>query len=452
MVMSAAAANAADITSGAAAGAAVTARLDRLPIGAFHWRLLALIGAGMFFDSFDIYLQGSVLGVLQRSGFSTLAQNAQFVSAGLTGMVIGAFGAGWLGDRFGRRFTYQFNLAIFGLASLASALAPDMTLLIATRFVCGIGLGAEIVIGYGTMIEFVPPSHRGRWGALLSLVTNFGLFAATLVAWLIIPDFGWRWMFAIAGIGAVFVLWLRKAMPESPRWLAARGREAEADALVAAVEATYPSLPAPAPPRKWSPADTQERALGGRLALGSLIFVVMNVATYGFVVWTPTFLAQHSMAINASLGQSVLVSLGGPAGAAIGVMLNDRVGRRPAIVVASLLGVVVGLAFAEAPTPELATLLGFVMFALIYFLVAVTFAGYVPELFPTRIRMRSSGFCNTIGRLVSIGAPLVVVPLYTSGGLLAVLSGVSAMLLLQAVVVGIAGRETKGRSLEEIAR
>jgi putative MFS transporter len=449
MVVSAAIGRPGSIPSSAAVGA-VTARLDRLPIGAFHWRLLALIGAGMFFDSFDIYLQGSVLGVLARSGFSTLAQNAQFVSAGLTGMVIGAFGAGWLGDRFGRRFTYQFNLAIFGLASLASAFAPDMTLLIATRFVCGVGLGAEIVIGYGTMIEFVPPSHRGRWGALLSLITNFGLFAATLVAWLIIPDFGWRWMFAIAGVGALFVLWLRKAMPESPRWLASRGREAEASALVAAVEAQYAHLPPPVivPP---VPADAPVRGLVGRLALGSLLQVVLNVATYGFVVWTPTFLAQHSLAINASLGQSVLVSLGGPAGAAVGVLLNDRIGRRPAIIFASLLGVVVGLAFAEAPTPELATLLGFIMFALIYFLVAVIFAGYVPELFPTSIRMRCSGFSNTIGRLVSIGAPFVVVWLYTSGGLLAVLSAVSSVLLLQAVVVALVGRETKGRSLEEIA-
>ncbi len=128
----------------ASAGASITARLDRLPIGRFHWRLLGLIGAGMFFDSFDIYLAGSVLGVLARSGFSTLAQNAQFVSAGQLGMVIGSFAAGWLGDRFGRRFTYQFNLAIFGLGSIAAAFAPNMTWLIALRFVCGIGMGAEI--------------------------------------------------------------------------------------------------------------------------------------------------------------------------------------------------------------------------------------------------------------------------------------------------------------------
>ena len=210
-------------------------RLDRLPILPFHRRLLWLIGAGMFFDSFDIYLAGSVLGELVHNGWSTVPLNARFISATFIGMLLGAAGAGWLGDRYGRRFTYQFNLAIFGLASLACAAAPGMSWLIAARFVSGIGLGAEIVIGYATMLEFMPPSHRGRWAALLSLVTNFGLFASTLLSWLIIPALGWRPMFVIAAAGAFFVLWLRKAMPESPRWLEVTGRPAEADAILRGV-------------------------------------------------------------------------------------------------------------------------------------------------------------------------------------------------------------------------
>ena len=118
----------------------------------------------MFFDSFDIYLAGSVLGELVHSGWSTVPLNARFISATFVGMVIGAAGAGWLGDRYGRRFTYQFNLAIFGVGSLACAAAPDMGWLIAARFVTGIGLGAEIVIGYATMLEFMPPAYRGALG------------------------------------------------------------------------------------------------------------------------------------------------------------------------------------------------------------------------------------------------------------------------------------------------
>ena len=97
-----------------------------------------------------------------------------------------------LGDHCGRRFTYQFNLAVFGASSFACALAPSMAWLVAARFVSGIGLGAEIVVGYATLLEFIPPGHRGRWAALLSLLTNFGLFASTLVSWLVIPAVGWR--------------------------------------------------------------------------------------------------------------------------------------------------------------------------------------------------------------------------------------------------------------------
>ena len=116
-------------------------RLDRLPIGPFHRRIMFLIGIGMFFDGFDIYLAGTVLGVTLKTGFSTLPQNAMFISATFVGMMLGSFATGFLGDRYGRRFTYQFNLLVFGLASLAAAFAPNMTILIACRFVMGFGLG-----------------------------------------------------------------------------------------------------------------------------------------------------------------------------------------------------------------------------------------------------------------------------------------------------------------------
>ena len=154
------------------------ARLDRLPICAFHWRILGLIGAGMFLDAFDIYLAGGVLGAVLKEGWSTLQLNATFVSSTFIGMTLGAWFSGILGDRFGRRFTYQVNLAIFGLASIAAAFAPSMTVLIACRFIIGIGLGAEIVVGYATLTEFVPASSRGRWIGLLAVITNFSLFAS----------------------------------------------------------------------------------------------------------------------------------------------------------------------------------------------------------------------------------------------------------------------------------
>ncbi|GAH36454.1 unnamed protein product, partial [marine sediment metagenome] len=200
------------------------ARLDRLPIGRFHWRILALIGAGMFLDAFDIYLAGGVLGAVLKEGWSTLELNAAFVSATFAGMTLGAWFSGILGDRFGRRFCYQLNLAIFGLGSIAAAFAPTMTALIAARLVIGIGLGAEIVIGYATLTEFVPAASRGRWIGLLAVITNFSLFASSMVGLWVIPTFGWRYMFGIVGVLAMVVWVMRKSMPESPRWLASKGR------------------------------------------------------------------------------------------------------------------------------------------------------------------------------------------------------------------------------------
>ena len=156
------------------------ARLDRLPISSFHYRIFWLIGAGMFFDGYDLYVAGPVLGTALKTGFSTLAQNGWFLSLTFIGMTLGSLLAGFLGDRYGRRFTYQFNLMIFGLASLAAAFAPDIDWLNALRFVMGVGLGAEIVVGYGTMTEFVPPQVRGKWMAFMAFVVVSGLPATAL--------------------------------------------------------------------------------------------------------------------------------------------------------------------------------------------------------------------------------------------------------------------------------
>ena len=426
------------------------ARLDRLPIGPFHHRMLFLIGAGMFFDSFDLYLAGGVLGALLNDGWSSLAQNANFITGTFLGMVIGSAGAGLLGDRFGRKFTYQFNLAIFGLASLAAAVAPNMTWLLVMRFISGIGLGAEIVIGYGTMIELLPPKMRGRWAAWLSLLSNFGLFAATLAGWLVIPMLGWRWMFVLAGAGALCVLLLRRAIPESPRWLESKGRHAEADAVLRRIEAGYPSLP---PPENLP--DRPAPGFGGpamlrHLAFGTFLSVMLGIGIYGFVVWVPTMLVRQGVSLSNSLGQSMLMSLGGPAGALLAGWLADRLGRRRAIIGASLLGCAVGTWYAQADTAVMAVALGFGMFTLIYFLVAIVVAGYMPELFPTALRMRGYGLCGTVSRIIVSVVPQAAVAVLQAGGVVAVLGCVTGALALLAAVVWAVGVETSQRSLETI--
>src|SRR5262249_8729446 len=236
------------------------ARLDRLPVSSFHYRIFWLVGAGMFFDGYDLYVAGGVLASLLQTKFSTLPQNLQFISLTFVGMTLGALITGFVGDKFGRRFTYQINLLIFGLASLAAAFAQDMTQLIICRFVQGLGLGAEIVVGYSTLTGFVPPRTRGRWLSMMAFLVVAGFPATALLGYLIIPTFGWRPMFVIAAIGSLIVWYLRKNLPESPRWLESQGRTDEAEALMQLIEkeATggkpLPAVGVPAPPPPVSPS------------------------------------------------------------------------------------------------------------------------------------------------------------------------------------------------------
>jgi putative MFS transporter len=434
-------------------------RLDRLPIGGFHKRILWLIGAGMFLDSFDIYLAGGVLGALARSGWSTMQLNAAFLSSTFIGMLLGAFAAGVLGDAKGRKFTYQFNLAIFGLASVAGALAPNMMWLIVCRFFMGLGLGAEIVVGYGSVGEFIPPAVRGRWSAYLSLITNSALFCSTFLGYLIIPSIGWRAMFAIVGVSAMVVWVIRKKMPESPRWLESKGRYDEAEAILRSAEAES-AQKQPLPPfvetlrpmtRRTTLLELFKRKQIRRTLLSIMIQIGVNIVIYGFIVWVPTFLMKQGLDIASSLGYTTLMSLGGPAGALVGVLVADRIGRKNGLVVVTTLAAIVGWMYGHSTTVGMATLLGFALFTLTYLMVALGIATYIPELFATENRMRANGIAGCAGRITGILAPQLVVVMYAAGGVKDVLSIIVGVLVVMAIVLAMFGVETNQQSLEQIA-
>jgi putative MFS transporter len=432
-------------------------RLDRLPIGPFHTRIMMLIGIGMFFDGFDIYLAGTVLGVTLKTGFSTLNQNAIFISATFVGMMLGSFATGFLGDRYGRRFTYQFNLLIFGLASLAAAFAPNMTVLIACRFVMGFGLGAENVVGYATMTEFVPAKTRGKWLGLTTVCVVTGLPVALLVASLIVPAFGWRSMFVLGGIGALIVWYLRKNLPESPRWLEAVGRTEEAEALLQSIEreaAQGQPLPAPAAAPVTAPSGELATLFAPpllmRMIVGSVCLITINTLLYGFVTWLPVFFIKQGLSVATSFGYSLLMALGAPIGSAIGALTADRWGRKPTIIGSSLLAVVLGIIYPMISDPVALPAVGFALTIPIYVLVALLFGIYIPELFPTEVRLRASGIVNTLGRGATIVTPFLVVMLFEARGVAGVMSLMIGLLVVQIVTVWALGIEPRHRSLEEL--
>jgi len=432
-------------------------RLDRLPISSFHHRIFWLIGAGMFFDGYDLYVGTTVLAAVVQSKFSTLDLNAWFVSLTFVGMTIGSLVTGFLGDRFGRRFTYQFNLMIFGLASLAAAFAPNMETLNALRFVMGIGLGAEIVVGYGTLTEFVPPRSRGWWLGFMVFLVASGLPATTLLGAVIIPSFGWRPMFFIAGVGALVVWYLRKSLPESPRWLEAQGRTQEAEALMQAIEreaATAGPLPAPAPAAA-APLFTLKSlvspSLLPRMVVGSVVLISINTLIFGFVQWLPTFFVQQGLTITRSFNYTLVLILGAPIGCALGAFGADYWGRKPTIIAASVFTILFGAAYPFASgEPWLMLSVGFLLFVSIYVQVALLYGIYTSEIFPTEVRLRASGICGMLGRAATIVSPFFVVALFKNSGVGGVLGLMIALLVIQIFVVAVWGIEPAKRRLEEL--
>jgi putative MFS transporter len=323
----------------------------------------------------------------------------------------------------------------------------------------GVGLGAEIVVGYATFAEFVPPATRGRWLALLSVLTNCSLAVASFLGLWLIPVVGWRPMFAIAGVGALIVWFLRKSMPESPRWLESQGRFAEADALLRRIEAETgatdiapaPAMGVPAPAAHGSVMDLFSPALLRRTLIGIVINVTVGFVVYGFVVWLPTLLLKQGHGISASLGFTAVMSIGAPVGALCGMVLADRVGRRLGLGGFSLLAALFGAAYPFADSAVLLMACGFAIVTCIYAIIALGFAVYVPELFPTAYRLRGAGLCGTSGRIASAGVQFVVVALFANAGLAGVVGLLVAILLVQAIVMFVFGVETARRPLEALS-
>ena len=433
-------------------------RLDRLPISSFHYRIFWLVGAGMFFDGYDLYVAASVLASTTQTKFSTLPQNLQFISLTFVGMTIGSFVTGFVGDKYGRRFTYQINLLIFGLASLAAAFAQDMNQLIACRFVQGLGLGAEIVVGYSTLTEFVPPQSRGRWLSFMAFLVVAGFPATSILGFLIIPTWGWRPMFIIAGIGSLIVWYLRKNLPESPRWLEAQGRTAEAEALMESIEkemqATSGPLPAPKPAvatPQLTVAAIFKPPILQRLLVGCWVLITINTLIFGFVIFLPQFFLRQGLTITNSLGYTVVLAAASLVGCAFGAVLSDYIGRRWSIIGASFLTIAAGWVYSHfnaASDPVIVLSVGAILIVAIYIQTAILFGVYTPELFPTEIRLRANGICNTLGRGATVVSPFVVGYLMVNYQLPGVVWLMIGLVVIQIIAVYFWGVEPARRSLE----
>lgn len=434
------------------------ARMDRLPIGPFHHRMLWLVGMGVFFDSFDNKLSSSVLAAMLKNGESTLALNSLFMSVTYAGLMVGAAFAGWLSDRFGRRFAYQFNLAVFGSTAVASAFAPSMEWLIVLRAIMAVGMGAEYVMGYGLITEFVPPAQRGRYLGWLGLFAGVGVFVTALVAWAIVPALGWRPMFLIGGLGALWIWWERRKLPESPRWLEKTGRAEEAEAILQDIEreaARGGALPAPAPaapapaPQRVSITVLFSRAVIQRTVMAIIVCITALFGSYSLTSWMPTFFVEQGLSVTTSLGYNAAMMAGYVAGPLLCVFYADRIGRRWGLVGVGVACAVLGAIYPFLTSPAQIVFCGFLLVAGAAVFLTLALGG-ATELFPTEYRFRGSGLAQMVARGVLIVSPFIVLSLFRPYGIAGVVVAISGMYLAVALLVALAWIETNRRSLEAV--
>ena len=444
----------------------ISARIERLPFARFHVHLLLMGGLGYLFDAMDAAVLAFILPVLRTAWGLTNVETGVLGSSTFVGYLFGALLAGTLGDLIGRRAVMMSALALYSAASLLSAAVDSWPSFFAARVVAGMGTGAESAIIAPYLAEFVARRYRSAFTGALAGFFSFGFVAAALLGYFIVPAYenGWRIVLVITAVPVVMLLWWRRSLPESPRWLESRGRANEAEAVLDRIEAVFARegrvLPAPVP-EPALPAVSSGTLLSNFAALLAgrqarittmtwIMWLSITFSYYSFFVWIPGLLVQNGMSITKSFGYSLAMYCAQVPGYFTAAFFNERIGRQATIATYMLLGGVaaLGLAFAKSDAEIMTAGL------LLSFFMNGTYAGvyaYTAEVFPTSIRTTGAGLASAIGRIGAIAAPILVGYLYPNFGFAGVFGVTTSVLLIGALTVVLMGVPTRGRSLEEIA-
>lgn len=444
----------------------ISARIERLPFAGFHRHLLLMGGLGYTFDAMDAAVVAFILPVLRTAWHLSSVQIGLLGSANFIGFLFGALLAGTLGDLIGRRAVMMWALALYCAASLVSAMVDTWPAFFASRIVAGVGTGAESAIIAPYLAEFVARRFRGSFTGSLAGFFSFGFVAAALLGYFIVPahEEGWRIVLVITALPVVMLLWWRRALPESPRWLESRGRLREAEVILDRIEAGYArrgiALPAPvaeplAPQLKAGTLATNFAALlaprQARITVMTwIMWLSITFSYYAFFVWIPSLLVEAGMSITRSFAYSLTMYCAQVPGYFSAAWLNERIGRQATIATYMLLGGASALGLAFAQDDQQIMLAGICL----SFFMNGTYAGvyaYTAEVFPTAVRTTGAGLASAIGRIGAITSPILVGYLYPTFGFAGVFGVTTAALLIGACVVVLMGVPTRGRSLEEIA-
>ena len=453
--------------------AALGARLDRLPATRSVWKLIALLSLGFFFEVYDMLFTAYVAPALVQEKILTSTTPglfgttgvASFVASLFLGLFIATIAGGFLADRFGRRTIFTYSLLWAAAANAIMACQSTASGLNFWRFVAGLGIGVELITIGTYLTELAPKQIRGRAFAFCQAIGFSAVPVVSLLAYLLVPSSplgisGWRWTVAIGSGASVFVWWIRRQLPESPRWLAQQGRLEQADEIVSALERRVQDdygcqLPAvdesPAPVRKGRFRDMWISPYRSRTLMMSVFNIFQTVGYYGFASWVPTLLIAQGIAVTNSLLYTSVIAMAAPVGPLIGLRIADRFERKHVIVTMAFANVVCGLLFSQARQPALIIAMG-VCLTLAGNIISYSYHLYQQELFPTGIRSRAAGFVYSWSRFSAIFSPFIIAYFLQHFGVTGVFLFIAGAMSVVVVVIGTMGPRTRGTALESISQ
>jgi MFS transporter, putative metabolite:H+ symporter len=416
----------------------------------FHRKAVAITGIAWTFVAMEILLIGFTLPLFESIWNLSATWLGWIGASALAGSLVGSLLLGRLADQTGRKRVFQTSILWYSIFTALTALAWGPTSLLALRFLAGIGLGGMLVVDPSLLAEYLPPQRRGRFLVLLDFFWPVGLLIAIGLSWVFLDRLGgaWRWLFVAAALPAFLAYVARRALPESPYWLARRGRLTEAAGVLAGI--TGQPVDGHALAVSEEPSSSPRELFGPRLRATSaviiLVWVALNVSYYGLFIWLPGVLgAQGTVALNVYV-LLALVALAQFPGYAASLWLVEAWGRKPTLATFLALGGVSALTFAFArSTGVYVAALFFVGFFNLGAWGAVY--PYTSELFPTRLRSTAFGMVEGVGKAAAIAGPyLFGYLLDTTGATVWSLTFVAAVMAAGALVT-LLGRETRGAKL-----
>lgn len=437
----------------------VLERLEALPVGRFHYKLLLVTGLGWLFDSMDTGLIAFILPVLAKEWGLAPGQMGLIGSIGLIGMALGAVISGTVADRIGRKKVFTITVLLYSIASAFCALSWNYQSLLVFRFLVGFGLGGELPVAATLVSEYAPSRVRGRFIVLLESFWGLGWIAAACIAYFFIPVYGWRMAFLIGALPALYVCLIRLHMPESVRYLLTRGRVDEARQIVLSLEkqlhvpsALFTGETEPVPVvAKASFRELWKKPFMSRTIMLWLVWFGINFSYYGIFMWLPSLVFQQGFTVVKTFEYVLIMTLAQLPGYYCAAWLVDKIGRKYTLSAFLLFSGVASYFFGHASTAATLMMWGSVMsfFNLGAWGVLYT---YTPEQYPTAIRALGSGWAAGFGRFGGMAAPMMVGALLAqSFGFASVFYMFALVFAAVAVIVLSLGVESKQKDLESLS-